>query len=61
MEPLRLREVTDDPGEVDLGQTSGLRVVEVVETVPDGLQNAVLRLVSVWWRAKGRGLTKRRA
>ena len=39
VEPFGGAEVTDDPGEVDLGQTSGLRAVEVVQAVPDRLQD----------------------
>lgn len=39
MEPFSAAEVTDDPGEVDLGKPGGLRIVEVVHAVPDGLQD----------------------
>ncbi len=39
VEPLRRAEVTDDPGEVHLGQARGLRAVEVVHPVPDRLED----------------------
>jgi len=39
VEPFCYAKVTDDPGEVDLGETSGLGVVEVVHAVPDGLED----------------------
>lgn len=39
MEPLRGAVVTDDPGEVNFGKTSGFRAVEVVHAVPDRLQD----------------------
>lgn len=41
VEPFRSAKVTNDPCEVDLGETSRLRGVEVVETIPNRLQDAV--------------------
>lgn len=35
VEPFCSAKVTDDPDEVDLGETGGLRVVEVIHPVPD--------------------------
>ena len=35
MEPFRASKITNDPGEVDLGQPGGLGAVEVVHAVPD--------------------------
>ena len=39
VEPFCGAEVTDDPNEVHLGETGGLRVVEAVHPVPDGLED----------------------
>lgn len=39
VEPFCGAEVTDDPDEVNLGETGGLRVVEAVHPVPDGLED----------------------
>ena len=48
MEPLCRAKVTDDPSEVNLGQPSRLRVVEIVHAVPNRLQDPVVveRIVS---------------
>jgi hypothetical protein len=39
VEPLCGAKVTDDPDEVNLGETGGTRVVEVVHSVPNGLED----------------------
>ena len=39
VEPFGATEVADDPSKVDLGEARGLRVVEVVHAVPDGLED----------------------
>ena len=46
VEPLRTAEVTDDPGKVDLGQARRLRVVEVVQAVPNRLQDSARTIIS---------------
>jgi hypothetical protein len=43
VEPFRTSEITNNPCEVNLGQTSGLGVVEVVHAVPDRLQDPVMK------------------
>ena len=40
VEPFGAPKVADDPGEVDFGEASGLRVVEVVHPVPNRLEDS---------------------
>jgi len=39
VEPFRGAKITDDPGEVDLGESSGLRVIKIVHAVPNRFQD----------------------
>jgi len=46
VEPLGCTEVTDDPGEVDFGESGGFGVSEVVHAVPDRLEDGGERCYS---------------
>ena len=46
VEPFGTTKVSDDPGEIDFGETSGLGIVQVVHSIPNRLEDPINAVIN---------------